>query len=315
ARDQLRVLAIGDLTGDGTDDLVLAAPNADGGTGRVYVVPGGQSFSDVDLASPAITVFTIAGGAMGDELGQVAAIGQVDGSGTLDLVVTATEASPGGRSRAGEAYAFFGPITGDLSIAAAGEDVRWQGGESSEQFGRAVAIANVMGGTDSDVIFGASQFDRSPGVQAGGVLIWADAQSTGTTYDLNGGASADALFLGREPADLFGNVLIAAELTGDSFADIVASASSADGPSNGRDRAGEALGITGEMTPPAVTDMALKTPDFSVFGAAVRASLGSHPSSLAVGDFDNDGNTDLCVGSFRAGGGFGQVDCFSALSF
>src|SRR5262249_12576122 len=110
------VAGIGDMNGDGLDDVVLAAPGqpVDTGVGRVYVLFGKKSGDRVSLAGLAASGggLVIEGETFGLQLGQlVAGAGDVNGDGIPDVLMTgsAFQEGAGGFNRT---YVFFGTRTG-----------------------------------------------------------------------------------------------------------------------------------------------------------------------------------------------------------
>jgi hypothetical protein len=115
------VSAAGDINGDGIDDLIVGAYDADPGglivAGESYVVFGStQGFPAV---LPLATLYPAGGGdgsrgfvLVGSELDRsgrsVSAAGDVNGDGIDDLIVGADGANPGGHTYAGESYVVFG---------------------------------------------------------------------------------------------------------------------------------------------------------------------------------------------------------------
>jgi len=92
---------LGDLDGDGFDDLGLSAPDADFGTGRLYVVYGhpGAWLSGLTVAD-LTPGFRIVGAGAGQAMGQACAGPiDVDGNGYDDVVVAATGAAAQGQGR------------------------------------------------------------------------------------------------------------------------------------------------------------------------------------------------------------------------
>jgi hypothetical protein len=95
AGDQLGAgLAVGDLDGDGFDDLLLGAPGQAGSSGALYVVYGASSFAPPDLRSASGASWGVVVGAQpGDRLGAVLALID-DADGQRALLVAAPGASP-----------------------------------------------------------------------------------------------------------------------------------------------------------------------------------------------------------------------------
>jgi hypothetical protein len=105
----LTALAVCDLDHDGSDDVIIGAPDVAGpamlGTGAVYVVFGGGSAATINLGSPAAaSVFQFYGAGSGDRLGAAVACGDVNADSTPDLVVGA----PGGTGGTGHVYVVLG---------------------------------------------------------------------------------------------------------------------------------------------------------------------------------------------------------------
>lgn len=318
ASDQLRALAIGDLTGDGVGDLVLGATDDTNGmnAGAIYVVAGGASLtSTVDLASPSITVYKILGAAAGDVLGHAAAIGDFGGSSDNDLLIGASNSSPGGAAQAGSAFAIFGPINGDRDMAGAvgsagGPNVKWIGSGASARLGGSVAVGHVTGSARADVVIGAVQQRKADTLQYGAANIWAGPLVSGTTYDLSSSSSQTAIIQGVDQYDNLGSAVRVGDWDGDGVMDIAVAAYAADGPANDKNNAGELTIVKGSTTLSGTIDLANYAPLFIVYGAAPSRQLGARQTGLALGAINGDGKTDMCVGSHV--GLNGRVDCFQA---
>ncbi|MBA3301000.1 MAG: FG-GAP repeat protein, partial [Thermoleophilaceae bacterium] len=107
------VSGAGDVNGDGLDDVLVGAPQADPGdrsnAGAAYVVFGKASADPVDLAVLGAGGISIAGAAGADETGfAVGRAGDLNGDSRADVVVGAPAADPNGRYKAGTAWVIFG---------------------------------------------------------------------------------------------------------------------------------------------------------------------------------------------------------------
>jgi hypothetical protein len=102
----------GDVNGDGFDDLIIGSPSAIGSAGQSYLVFGrGSGFSaSLELSSLDNTKGVIFDGINANDYSgtDVSAAGDVNGDGFDDLIIGASNASPNGKSLAGQSYVIFG---------------------------------------------------------------------------------------------------------------------------------------------------------------------------------------------------------------
>jgi hypothetical protein len=206
---------VGDVNGDGLDDFYLGAPGNDGGgesAGAVYLFHGPQSGEVwVDKADAAL-FGSVAGGLAG---GALAAAGDLDGDGLVDLVVGAT----GGSSRV---YVVLSPVQGEMSLDDA-DGLLTSPSASAEAGAALIAAGDLDGDGNGDLAIGAPGEDtRDGGPNAGvvyGVLQWSGEQSL---------SSAVIRWEGRAPENRAGSALAAADLDRDGWTDLAIGAPGAD---------------------------------------------------------------------------------------
>ncbi|MGQ9573491.1 MAG: hypothetical protein ACUVV3_10000 [Dehalococcoidia bacterium] len=155
------VLIAADINGDGVDDLLVSARDADGpdnrrnNCGEVYVIFGSTTPPRIlDIAEEKQDV-TLMGGEANAIFGHSLAAGDVDGDGLADLLVGAPAANS--REKAGGIFLFLGsaqwPPTVDVALGQHQLAVR--GAEPGDQLGFSVASGDVNGDGRDDIIGGA----------------------------------------------------------------------------------------------------------------------------------------------------------------
>lgn len=175
-------LAMGDMNGDGFDDLLMGAMSSDGGgnySGAAYVEHGPVS-GEMGLSS---AVAFLVGEQHADEAGTSVALADLNDDGLDDIVVGAPYNDRGG-SDAGTAYVFFGPVSGEMSLSAS--DVKLIGPTGGDAVGYSMAIGDVDADGSADLLVGA--------IGEGAFLLLGPVTS-GTDLSM-----ADAIFKGGEYA-------------------------------------------------------------------------------------------------------------------
>jgi Ca2+-binding RTX toxin-like protein len=250
------VSSVGDVNGDGIDDLIVGAPYGDDGgsaAGEAYVIYGvaGTTRGTLDLTALTATQgFVIQGDAAGDQAGwSVSSAGDVNGDGINDLIVGAPYGDDGG-SNAGEAYVIYGVAgttrgTLDLTALAAADGFIIQGDAAYDQAGFSVSSAgDVNGDGIDDLIVGARYGDDSGSNAGEAYVIFGVAGSTRGTLDLGALTAAQGFIIQGDAAyDQAGvSVSAAGDVNGDGIDDLIVGAIGGDG---GGDTAGEAYVIYG----------------------------------------------------------------------
>ena len=206
----------GDLDGDGVDDLVVGAWQAEAGAvfdaGLVYVVSGpvtaGPALLD-DVASARLLGTTNFEGA-----GAVVEVADLDADGVSEILVGSLPFGP--YSQGGSAWVVSGPITGDVELdAAAVATIR--GDVSGDRLGASLAAAgDVNGDSVADVLVGAPGASDGDGA---GLVFYGPVSGT-----LRASDAAVTLLGALDSAT--GASVAAGELTGDALPDLVLGAPS-----------------------------------------------------------------------------------------
>ncbi len=306
-------IAVGDVNGDGLNDLILGDPAADveegnrRDAGKVYVIFGKPGLDSVyDLARSHADI-VVTGARPGDMLGTSVAVGDSNGDGRLDLIIGAAgvdgpDGLPERRRDAGAVYVIYGRPTPNklIDIFDGDQDITIHGETPGDRFGASVATGDLNGDGIADLIVGATDADgpRKERANAGQVYVFFGSTSLPRTIDL-ARRDADITVFGRNSTDQLGNIILSAEVNGDGFDDLIIASHQADGPGNGRNNAGEVYILFGSTTLPAAVDLAKDRPDVHIYGADAGDTLGV---SVGLGDLDGDGFNDVIIGAPGAGG-------------
>jgi hypothetical protein len=293
-------LATGDFNRDGYADLAIASPNDDdafrdlgrGGVNILYGSPDGLTAANNQLWA----VDGLGGaGAEGSRL----TTADFDGDGFADLAAAAPGRDVGGMFHAGAIDVVFGSENGltedrTATISRATPGVPGDPGEHDARLGIAVAAGDLNGDGYGDLAFGLPAEEIAGRNEAGAVNV-----VFGSTAGITGEGSqiwtqgAPGIAGVVDEADRFGRSLAIGDLDGDGFGDLVVGVPG--------DRVGTMWGagavnvIYGSVAGPTSADSQRWTQaSAGVLNVAEPQDLFGW--SLAIGDLDGDGHSDLAVG-------------------
>ncbi len=320
------VSAVGDVNGDGIDDVVIGAPFADpngNDSGTMYVVFGSATgFSSPPELSTldGTNGFKLFGEATFDQSGRsVSAAGDVNGDGIDDLLIGAPYADPNGNNGAGTTYVVFGKnvsevgaFTAEIELASLDgtNGFKILGEAANDNAGRIVnAVGDVNGDGISDILISAPNSDLN-GNNAGTTYVVfgknvSEAGAFAAELELSGldGTNGFKIF-GEAANDKSGESASGAgDVNGDGIDDLLIGSKYA--YSNGNYYAGTTYVVFGKNTSEEgafAAEVLLSSLDgtngFKIFGESAYDNSGRSVS--AAGDVNSDGIDDILIGAPNA---------------
>ena len=172
-------VAIGDLTGDGRNELVIGAQHDSSGGdayGRLFVLKGTASgpqlTGSATIDAIAVSNLMVSAGS----LGSTVTIGDVNGDGFGDIVAGAFDAGVNGHGQAGAVAAFYGSATGVSAARRTTVHEHSTGvpgnADSAEAFGGSVSVGDVTGDGIADVLVSAPYDKVGSFEQAGAAYLF-----------------------------------------------------------------------------------------------------------------------------------------------
>ncbi len=287
-----RNIEVGDLWGDGQDDLIVGALEAKLGgvrVGMVAIARGPLEAAVVDTAVDGDATIRIYGDGDGDGFGvDMAARGDWDGDGIADLAVGARAAHP---LEKGGVYGFSSTTLSGDTLEATDADVIIAGTGSGARTGETVVFAGDIDGDGlDDLLIGAPERNLSGTDRGAAYLV--------TNFATNDIVTASAAeFNGSEDAANFGLSLAnMGEVEGAGPVIAIGAPDTAAG--------GTVFLFGGELSGTFTTDDAVGFIHGDAEGDGAGAAL------IGNVDFDGDGRLDLIVGADGSAARAGQAAIF-----
>jgi hypothetical protein len=300
AGDQAGAIISGDFNGDGIMDVALGAPFADGpnnqrvDAGAVYIFFGPFAPGTSLDAGAGDFDAVFYGATAADDIGRALVVGDFNGDGVDDLVMSA----PAANGQAGRLYVMFGgKWPRETDFATSDPDVLLSGADAGDYTGFTLAATDLDGDGKSDLIVGSMLADgpQNSRPDSGEVyVVKGPTLIAGSNINLE---QTGNIVYGARAGDRLGEGLTTGDVNGDGKPDLVLVATFAGGPDGTRAGAGETYVIASPVTLP--LDLATGAAALEVLGADPGDQLGH---SIGAGDTDGDGAADLWLGGVSADG-------------
>ena len=277
------VIGVGDVDGDGLDDLLVGASGQDsGGTsaGAAYIVPG-PVIGTVELKNALVRITGETEMAGFPDAG-ISGLGDANDDGVNDLLLPSYGVDFGGDA-AGAAYLLLGPISAETTLADSA--ARLIGEEADDYAGIDSCWAGDTDGDGTDDLVVAAYGNDEGGTSAGAVYLVLGTRRG----DVDLGA-ADAKWIGEYENDHAGRgVAGPGDVNDDGYADVLIGAPY---ESSTTTNGGTAYLVQGPFT--GATSLGGASVSFH---GNVAGGIAGH-AVAGPGDVDGDGHPDLLIGAY-----------------
>lgn len=277
-----------DIDGDGYGDIVVSGWQDGSTTGKSYIFYGSASGISNTTATSSTSILT--GEQASARFGVSSAMADINGDGFADVIIGASYWDDGNTFANGRAYIFHGGA-GRIATSSASAAIRIITGVDYDNFGGSFNVGDINNDGYADLLVAA--------VGAKNALT----NTVGKTFLFYGGASgitqttstaAPVIFEGEDlaPSPSFGSSIVVGDFDADGFSDIAIGAS-AYNTNLGRAYLFYGSGASG-FTPG--TYMATISNTIAT-GSVANTFIGG---TMAAGDLNGDGATDLATGGYGA---------------